>query len=100
MMSRLTGKPLIDIARRLGQPARAAAPPSSEDFFSKYFPGTPSPAPSSSPEGGEGGSVDGGQKPARLSVLLGSLIVGIIALSVGMILVRRHRFSSKNKGPR
>jgi hypothetical protein len=100
MMSRLRGKPLVDIARRLGQPARADAPPSSEDFFSKYFPGTPSPAPSSSPEAGRGGSEAGGRRPARLPVLPGILIAGILVLSVGIILVRRHRFSQKNKGAR
>ena len=102
MMSRLKGKPLVDIARRLGQPARADAPPSSEDYFSKYFPpsGTPSPTPSSSPEAGGGGSEAGGQKPAWLPVLLGILIAGIIIILIGRFFVRRHRFSVKNKGPR
>jgi len=102
MMSRLRGKPLVDIARRLGQPARADTPPSSEDFFSKYFPssGTPSPAPSSSPEADGGGSVVGDQRPARLPVLFGILIAGIFILLAGIFLVRRHRSSSKNERPR
>jgi len=106
LMSRLRGKPLLNIAERLGRPARASSAPSvSPGAPASAAPSSPAippsaagPAPSPAPGAGYPVIDVGYRIPDGRTVLLGILIAGNLLLLAGIIVVRRRRAAGSRSG--